>query len=168
MVMHVVTCEPIYTIVAPAKIRPSSDFHVSIQLFNSTEPAKVNVTISGPSTTNGFNQVTQSVTVNPTETRILNLEIGEWSKGNYKLIVDGLAGRFRIKNETTLKYDPKSYSVFVQTDKSVYKPGQLIQFRAIIVNPSLVPNVAGSLNIYIKVCHFYNFKSIYFHPEVLK
>lgn len=145
-------CEPTYTVVAPSKLRPSSDYHLSVQLFNSTTGANVNVTISGPSAS-GFNQVSQSVSVNPSEARILNLEIGEWSKGNYKLIVQGrsVSGDFEFRNETSLLYDPKSYSVFVQTDKSVYKPSQVVQFRAIIVNPSLVPNVPGSLNIYIKV-----------------
>lgn len=144
-----ITTEPTYTIIAPAKIRPNSDYHVSLQLTNATSPIDIEVDISGPSNDGTFNKVSKSVAVSPSETRILNLEIGEWSSGNYKLIVRG-RGELDFTNETALGYEPKSYSIFVQTDKAIYKPGQRVQFRAIIVNPSLIPTVAGTLNIYIK------------------
>ncbi|OTF69606.1 hypothetical protein BLA29_001504 [Euroglyphus maynei] len=145
--------DPVYTIVSPSKLRPNSDYHVSIQLENTTQSASFDVSISGPSTQSNFNHIDSTVTVRPYESRILNLEIGEWSKGNYKLIIKGRTDgepRFQFANETDLEFDSKSYSIFVQTDKAVYKPGQTVRFRAIIVNPSLIPNLAGSLDIFIK------------------
>lgn len=145
------TSTPTYTIVAPAKIRPNSDYHLSVQLTNATYPADVTVEISGPGQDSVFKNISKYVSVNPQETRIMNLEIGEWSKGNYKLTVRGSSPEIRFTNETTLGFEPKAYSIFVQTDKAIYKPGQLIRFRAIIVNPSLIPNMPGSLDIYIKV-----------------
>lgn len=143
---------PTYTIVAPSKIRPNSDYHVSIQLSNATKSSDFEVELSGPSNDGTFNRVSKSVQVNPVESRILNLEIGEWSKGNYKLIVKGHSDELDFSNETVIGYEPKSYSIFVQTDKAIYKPGQIVKFRAIIVNPNLIPTVPGSLDIYIKVC----------------
>ncbi|KAJ6220697.1 hypothetical protein RDWZM_006509 [Blomia tropicalis] len=141
---------PTYTIVAPSKIRPNSDYHVSIQLSNATKSSDFEVELSGPSNDGTFNRVSKSVQVNPVESRILNLEIGEWSKGNYKLIVKGHSDELDFSNETVIGYEPKSYSIFVQTDKAIYKPGQIVKFRAIIVNPNLIPTVPGSLDIYIK------------------
>ncbi|CAG2164131.1 unnamed protein product, partial [Oppiella nova] len=141
--------KPTYTVVAPIKLRPNAEYHVSISVYDSPQPIEVDVTVSGPSESGSFNSNSKTVVVNPSETRILNLEIGEWSKGNYKLIVGG-RGAFQFKNETSLEYQQKSYSVFIQTDKAIYKPGQLVQFRAIVVNPSLVPSVTGALDIYIK------------------
>ena len=41
----------------------------------------------------------------------------------YELHVEGSGGA-TFTNSTTLKYVPKSSSVFVQTDKAMYKPGQ--------------------------------------------
>lgn len=149
--LQLVQSTPTYTIVAPNKLRPNSDYHMSFQLYNATEPAVINVTVSGPSTTGQFNKVSQQLELSPSETRILNMEIGEWAKGNYKLSVDGHIGSTPFNNSADILYEAKSSSIFVQTDKSVYKPGQTVKFRAIIVNPSLVPNVAGSLDIYIKV-----------------
>ncbi|KAH7637287.1 cd109 antigen-like protein [Dermatophagoides farinae] len=145
--------DPVYTVVAPSKLRPNSDYHLSIQLENTTQSASFDVSISGPSTQSNFNRIDTTVIVRPYESRILNLEIGEWAKGNYKLIIKGRTDgepRYEFANETDLEFDSKSYSIFVQTDKAVYKPGQTVRFRAIIVNPSLIPNLAGSLDIFIK------------------
>ena len=58
-----------------------------------------------------------------------------------------------FRNETTITYEAKSYSVFIQTDKAIYKPGQLVHLRAIVVNPSLLPSVTGSINIHVVVSH---------------
>ncbi|KAI7686937.1 Antigen -like protein [Sarcoptes scabiei] len=148
-----IKCDPIYTIIAPSIVRPNSDYHVNLFVENSSEPIDFEISISGPSTQSNFNRVVQNVLVRPHESRIANLEIGEWSKGNYKLIVKGVSKenpRMKIENETNLEFDQKSNSIFIQTDKAIYKPGQTVRFRAIIVNPSLIPNVPGSLDIYIK------------------
>jgi CD109 antigen len=141
-------------VVAPAKLRPHSEYHVSVSLYDSPNPVEVEITVSGPSQSGTFNSASKTVVVNNAETRILNLDIGEWSNGNYKLIVNGRGG-FEFKNETSLEFEQKSISVFIQTDKAIYKPSQLVQFRAIIVNPLLKPAVAGAIDIYIKVSYLF-------------
>ena len=158
-----VSSDPTYTIVAPAKIRPNSDYHVSLQLVNASDPADIDIDISGPSNDGTFNKVSQTIKVNPSETRIFKFDIGEWSKGNYKLIVKGRSGSFEFKNETALGFEPKSYSIFVQTDKAIYKPGQAVKFRTIIVNPSLIPTVAGTLDVFIKVSFVLFFGRFFSH-----
>ena len=43
-----------------------------------------------------------------------------------------------------LGYVHKGYSVFIQTDKSVYRPGNAVKFRAVVVTPQqLKPSVVG-------------------------
>uniref|UniRef100_A0A8C3K429 CD109 antigen n=1 Tax=Calidris pygmaea TaxID=425635 RepID=A0A8C3K429_9CHAR len=70
--------------------------------------------------------------------------------GNYELLVEGHAdGRRVFSNRTSLMYMSKSISVFIQTDKSMYKPGQDVMFRIVTVYPDLKPYKA-SLNIYIR------------------
>uniref|UniRef100_A0A8B9F4N1 CD109 antigen n=1 Tax=Amazona collaria TaxID=241587 RepID=A0A8B9F4N1_9PSIT len=70
--------------------------------------------------------------------------------GNYELLVEGHAdGRRIFSNRTSLMYMSKSISVFIQTDKSIYKPGQEVMFRIVTVFPDLRPYKA-SLNIYIR------------------
>lgn len=142
--------QPTYTVIAPSKLRPNLDYHVSVSVHNVINPIEVDITISGPSETGQFNTVSKTVVVNPSETRIMNFEIGEWAKGNYKLFVAG-RGSFTFNNETALEFEQKSYSVFIQTDKAIYKPGQIVQFRAVVVNPSLRPTVTGAIDIHVKV-----------------
>uniref|UniRef100_A0A663EB45 CD109 antigen n=1 Tax=Aquila chrysaetos chrysaetos TaxID=223781 RepID=A0A663EB45_AQUCH len=72
------------------------------------------------------------------------------ASGNYELLVEGHAdGRRIFSNRTSLMYVSKSISVFIQTDKSMYKPGQDVMFRIVTVYPDLKPYKA-SLNIYIR------------------
>ncbi|NWQ73128.1 CD109 protein, partial [Columbina picui] len=69
---------------------------------------------------------------------------------NYELLVEGHAdGRRIFSNRTNLMYTSKSISVFIQTDKSMYKPGQDVMFRVVTVYPDLKPYKA-SLNMYIR------------------
>lgn len=135
----------------PAKIRPNSDYHVTVSIHDSIQPVQVKITISGQPDQGPFNSVSKNVVINHDETRIMNFEIGEWTPGNYKLKVEGDDGGDKFSNETALQFEKKSYSVFIQTDKAIYKPGQLVQFRIIVVNPFLLPAVTGALDIHIKV-----------------
>lgn len=65
--------------------------------------------------------------------------------------MEGYADGQRVfSNRTSLIYTAKSISVFIQTDKSTYKPGQDVMFRIVTVYPDLKPYKA-SLNIYIRV-----------------
>lgn len=71
--------------------------------------------------------------------------------GNYELLVEGRAdGRHIFSNRTSLMYTSKTTSVFIQTDKAVYKPGQDVLFRIVTVYPDLKPYKV-SLNIYFRV-----------------
>jgi len=154
LVNLVIICEaqippPIYTIIAPSRLRPNSDYHVTISLHNIREHVDVDIVIMGQETDSGkLNTISKTVTMNSDETRILNFEVGEWSSGSYKMTVVGKGG-IEFRNETSITFEPKSYSVFIQTDKGIYKPGQLVQFRAIVVNPNLLPSVTGAIDIHV-------------------
>ncbi|XP_067388743.1 CD109 antigen isoform X2 [Emydura macquarii macquarii] len=70
--------------------------------------------------------------------------------GSYELLVKGHAeDRLLFSNSTSLLFEHKSISVFIQTDKSLYKPGQEVKFRIVTVDPDLKP-FKTSLSIYIR------------------
>ncbi|RWS07950.1 CD109 antigen-like protein, partial [Dinothrombium tinctorium] len=121
-----------YTVIAPAKLRPNSDYHVSVSVHHVDSPVDVDILISGADkSTANDNSVSK-----------------KWGPGNYKLTVVG-SGGLSFRNETRISFEQKSYSVFIQTDKAIYKPGQTVKFRAVIVNPSLIPTVTGAVDAYI-------------------
>ena len=68
-----------------------------------------------------------------------------------------------FQDSTQLQYLSKGYSVFIQTDKAIYRPGNevwlytrdlvsitkisQVQFRVIVLSPRLKPSVTGSIGI---------------------
>lgn len=89
----------------------------------------------------------KSVTVSPGETKLVEIPIGSLFEGEYKLYAKGVRG-IEFQNETDLEYNTKQFSLFMQTDKSVYKPGDLVRFRVIFLDGSLK---TPKLNIPIQV-----------------
>ena len=77
-------------------------------------------------------------------------QIGDLGPGDYNITAAGQGG-LSFQNTTALEYVHKSYSVFIQTDKAIYKPGDLVRFRAVVLNPSLRPHTAGNLNAWVTV-----------------
>ncbi|KAJ9578051.1 hypothetical protein L9F63_025087, partial [Diploptera punctata] len=137
-----------YTVLAPRVLRPNSEYHVAVSTQMVSQPTTVIIEVGGKQYGGGVFQTTQSVTVEPYTTHIVKLEIGDVGPGTYNLTARGINGLIFV-NTTMLDYVHKSYSVFIQTDKAVYKPGQKLQFRAIVLNAHLKPSVTGALDVYI-------------------
>lgn len=70
------------------------------------------------------------------------------SAGEYKLIA---TGQNLNETETTLTLQTKTMSVFIQSDKAMYKPGDKVQFRVIVVDKNLNPATIKNMDIYITV-----------------
>ena len=141
--------------VAPARLRPNTDLQVSVWLSEQlSEPVTFDLTVSGPEASSGrFNAVNASAHLRPGDIRLLSMGIGEWTSGNYKLLLVARSGsgRLRFRNNATLQFQSKSYSVLVQLDKPLYQPGQMVRFRALIVNAALLPALTGAIDLFIMV-----------------
>jgi CD109 antigen len=69
-------------------------------------------------------------------------------QGDYKLDVKSLTGD-EFERSTDLDLNTKKYSVFVQTDKSIYKPSDKVQFRVLILDSNTRPYSASRVQIFI-------------------
>lgn len=73
------------------------------------------------------------------------------SQSNYTLAVSGFIGENMVfSNTTVMEFMPKISSTFIQTDKSVYKPGQAVKIRVVSVHLDGKPS-RSNVNIVIKV-----------------
>lgn len=77
-------------------------------------------------------------------------QIGKLDPGNYKLVAEGLSG-LQFTNETSINLQAKLQSVFIQTDKAMYKPGDKLKFRVLVLDSDLVPATINRMNVFITV-----------------
>ncbi|XP_054284946.1 CD109 antigen-like isoform X2 [Macrosteles quadrilineatus] len=137
-----------YTVVAPRVLRPNTEFHVAVGTVGVGQPTTVKVDVGGKQDSGGTFHISQFITVPPYENRIVKLDIGDIGAGQYNITAQG-SGGLEFYNSTTLQFIHKSYSVFIQTDKAIYKPGNKVLFRAVVLDSHLKPSVSQPLDIHI-------------------
>ncbi|XP_044727005.1 CD109 antigen-like isoform X2 [Chrysoperla carnea] len=155
---YAVVNPPYFTVVGARTLRPDTAYHVAVsmqgdpkrQLYSTTT---VQISIEGRLDAGGLFSTTQTATVEPFVTRVVKLEIGDIGPGDYNLtaiaVPDNGGGGSTFRQTKELEYVPKSYSVFIQTDKAIYKPGHTIRFRCIVLDKRLRPGVTGSIDVRI-------------------
>lgn len=73
------------------------------------------------------------------ETSVVNLRIDDLNVSHsFKFVAEGVQGLV-FKNETGLRVESKNVSLFIQTDKAIYKPAETIKFRVLVLDSLLRP-----------------------------
>ena len=171
---------PSYSVVAPSTIRPNTDYFAAITMGGITGDLQVSIghclsptvclllfqevqcRIFGRTKTGRNIEIQQSTRVPPGETQMVRLSIGELGEGSYRFEAKGISP-MEFQDSTPLTYYHKGYSVFIQTDKAIYRPGNevsstppgvtavtgsaQVQFRVIVLSPRLKPSVTGSIGV---------------------
>ncbi|KAK7492646.1 hypothetical protein BaRGS_00016125, partial [Batillaria attramentaria] len=124
-----------YVVVAPSKLRPGMEYSVGVNVLK--DVGDVTVTGSVMRTSDNTQVATATATVSKGHPGTVNLDIpADIRSGSYELHVSG-AGGLTFKNKTHITFNAKAMSIFVQTDKAMYKPGQKVNFRVLGVFPDL-------------------------------
>ncbi|XP_067274850.1 CD109 antigen isoform X2 [Pseudorasbora parva] len=112
----------------------------------SNYPIKVTAELS-----NGNTSVAQTQSTVPAgSTRLLSLPPVFYDELHYHLYVKGFVGAVQVfSNSTAMLFSPKCTSIFIQTDKNKYQPGQTVKFRVVSVTLEGKPH-KGQINIYIR------------------
>ncbi|XP_073449024.1 C3 and PZP-like alpha-2-macroglobulin domain-containing protein 8 isoform X1 [Aquarana catesbeiana] len=137
---------PGYLIAAPSVFRSGVEEAVSITIFNTAAETKVQVklVVKGETVAVGHGSVldkgTVKVKVPPGLRGQAHLKV--W--GNRHLNDGGLI----FHNSTTVTVDSKGLSLFIQTDKPVYKPKQKVMINMYMVTPNLRP-ASEKVNAYV-------------------
>lgn len=137
-----------YSIVAPEVVRPNSEYHVAVSLHESSTPCEIRVGIEG--TANRYANF-REVNLQPYTSQLLRFSTGYMEPGQYRLNAEGLSG-IDFRNEKPLSLVLKNASIFVQSDKAIYKPGDLVRFRILVLDLNMKPvPSAEPINIFITV-----------------
>lgn len=122
-------------------------------MHNQTEPTTIKLSIQDDR--NYKNE--KEVIVNSEQPQLISLQLGDIKpNGNYKIVAEGLSG-IVFRNESSLSVEKKNVSLFIQTDKAIYKPSETIRFRVLVLDQLLrpAPIKKGDLLVYITVCHYH-------------
>lgn len=126
-----------FSVIGPNKIRPNSTFsivcsntlnrNVRLQavLENTEDPTQLHET--------------KPTTLNRRSVKKIDFNVGSIPKGEYQLTVRSLENSFSFEEFIDLEYNPKTMSLFLQTDKPVYKPGDILKFRVVAVDVDTRP-----------------------------
>lgn len=121
----------------PKNIRPYSNY--SVVIGNSLNRIiRLSVTLEDQQNTQQLS-FTKRAVVSRKSCITVPINVGNISDGDYQLRVQSTDPSFSFDEQVVLLYEPKSMSVFIQTDKPVYTPGDLIRFRVIAVDADTRP-----------------------------
>ncbi|KAL4230965.1 hypothetical protein ACF0H5_011338 [Mactra antiquata] len=125
-----------YVVLSPKSFRAGVPLNISVNILKSTDPVDVTATLVNAGTTTTIASAHGQFSAGHPGTLQLNVP-DDARSGSYKLHVTGTGSSVNFVNETSLQFESKSISVFIQTDKAMYKPGQTVNFRTFAVFPNL-------------------------------
>lgn len=137
------------TVVAPYTARPNSDYVVALTLHVSdevlTKSCVMNVIVQDAEDENRYYVERQiELTVNVTELLNIRMRDDIPLNRNYKLVVETVSETyFRIHVEKEIIISTKNCVIMIQTDRAIYKPGDCVQFRVLVLDYKLRPAVIG-------------------------
>ncbi|XP_013104374.2 CD109 antigen isoform X1 [Stomoxys calcitrans] len=154
-----------YTIVAPGTIQADFDYVVTVTVLDISEPATINVSISGPS----YNE-SKTIEVTPFASQMVLFCLPAiLQEGDYELKTEGTSGII-FKESSKLHHKCVKPKVYIQTDKAMYKPGDLVQYRVIALDEDTKPaKLKEPLNLGIRdgaQNHIKQIKDIQFNKGV--
>ncbi|XP_035785188.1 CD109 antigen-like [Anopheles albimanus] len=132
-------------LVAPKVIRPQQNYTIVIGHFGGSDSVQLSIRMVGTEAGRPSLNLTKLTTVHRNANAVVQLGIPNQLPlgSSYKLIVDGQQG-FRYHRETDLELKSNTITGLIQLSQPVYKPGDTVQFRAIVLDSELRPPVAST------------------------
>ncbi|KAM7352029.1 thioester-containing protein 1 allele S3-like isoform 2-T2 [Cochliomyia hominivorax] len=129
-----VNSESYYSINAPGIIKSNRKYSVFVAVHEANDPCTLRVGIEGPN----FNEF-KNISLKPFESQLIEFFPNKLITGDYVLKTEGLSG-LDIKNSSRIYahgyYGPK---IYIQTDKAIYKPQDVVRFRIVILDEHTRP-----------------------------
>lgn len=125
-----------YSVIAPGTLKSNRQYSVCVTLHNAPESATIRIDLEGKP----ILHLSQTVELQPLQSKLINFTLPKLNKDvEYKLLVEAVKGA-TFRNSTILLADETDpLKIYIQLDRGVYKPGDLVQFRVIVLDEHLKP-----------------------------
>ncbi|XP_071127944.1 CD109 antigen-like isoform X2 [Mytilus edulis] len=134
-VVTVAIAEDTYVIITPTDIRPGVALSINVNILKASSDVTVQAQLTR--STDKVPIGTAHGTFQQGTPKLLEVQVPDnLHSGSYEIEVTG-SGGLVFTNKTGLSYQSKGISIFIQTDKAMYKPGQTVHFRAFAMYPNL-------------------------------
>ncbi|XP_037049174.1 CD109 antigen-like [Bradysia coprophila] len=137
-------CTDYYSIIGSKTLKPNSEYAVAVSLNSATTSSFLKLTIQNDKSF----KLTNTVLVPQRSSKVVQFSIGKLDEGNYKLIAESQTG-LTFTKEISISLPSKRLSVLIQTDKAMYKPGDKVKFRVLVLNSDTNPATINSMNVFI-------------------
>ncbi|XP_026550926.1 CD109 antigen [Pseudonaja textilis] len=144
-----VNARPTYLLAVPKIIRPGANLTIGVCLLKES-PSSIRIQAQVLLANRSILQGEEVFQRDSFRTLVLpSIPLGS-TNAYYELLVNGYSkGQLLFSNLTSLLFASKSFSVFIQTDKAMYKPGQDVKIRVVTLHSDLKP-YNTPVNIYIQ------------------
>lgn len=135
-----------FLVFASKILRPGHIYQLSVTNYS---PSTINTYASILKDGVDIANAEQACSVGVPETIMMSVP-AQALEGSYKLKVIGTneLGATIFSNETSLEFSQRSMTIFVQTDKPIYKQGQTVKFRVVPITTDLKP-FSDALDVYM-------------------
>jgi len=139
----------VFTTISPKIIQSHSTYNVLVTVDKAKSAATFLISINST----GDEHTSEQVTVEPGMSATVPIVIPELTSEDkrYDLTVKAeVDGETAYENSTKIYVDPNVVSLLIQTDKPVYKPGETVKFRVILMDRQLKPLSGSKVEILLR------------------
>ncbi|CAG7731371.1 unnamed protein product, partial [Allacma fusca] len=130
---------PIYTAVSSKVFYPFSKYNISVFVepnSNPTQPLRISATISSEKE----RILSEEIQILPGQARVLQIEVGNVKEREYNLTITVFDPREKkYESQEKIFASRRDKSILIQTDKPIYKPGETVRFRVVLLDRELKP-----------------------------
>lgn len=123
-------------------------FRLVVKVQDYQTPVSLVVKIKGVTDSGVQYDNNQTLTLKNDQSQNIVFDMKNQELGNYWLQAKTLDGK-KFSHIVNLHLSTKKYSVFIQTDKAIYKPGDKVQFRVLVLDSDTRPFVPKVTEIFI-------------------
>lgn len=129
-------------------IKLKEKFPVLVTAQGYEKPTEFQISIKGHSDGDVKYENIQNVTFKNDRTQQIVFDLSKQELGSYYLEAKSLSDNL-TQYSVNLHMATKKYSVFIQTDKAMYKPGDKVQFRVLVLDSETRPFKSQKIEIFI-------------------